>query len=120
MSEKMDDIQIDKTNLFREENYTDRKVGALKVLTPVKADGSPDPDRQAQYVGTTNVMTQMGPVPIDAPIAADNLEGAIEKFPEAVNEAVEGMVQRAREMQREEANKIVMPGMGGPPDISLR
>ncbi|MFT5121519.1 MAG: hypothetical protein ACI9QL_004169 [Candidatus Omnitrophota bacterium] len=120
MSEEIDDMQIDKANLFREENYTDLKVGALKVLMPVKADGSPDPDRKAQYMGTTNVMTHMGAVPIDAPIEADDLEAAIDKFPEAVNAAVEAMVERAREMQREEANKIVVPGMGGPPNISLR
>ena len=47
------------------------------------------------------------------------LDEAIEKFPEAVNAAVERMVEQAREMQRQEASRIVVPGQGLGPKISL-
>ena len=45
-----------------------------------------------------------------APIEAANLAEAIAKFPAAVNEAVERLMEEAREMQRREASRIVVPG----------
>ena len=36
---------MDVKSLYREEIYTDRKVGTLRVLIPVKSDGSPDTSR---------------------------------------------------------------------------
>ena len=34
------DFKIDRSNFYREETFTDLKVGAIKRLTPVKPDGS--------------------------------------------------------------------------------
>ena len=34
------DATMDAASLYREEIYTDRKVGTLRVLVPVQADGS--------------------------------------------------------------------------------
>ena len=42
-------------------------------------------------------------MPVHCPIEAASLEEALDKFPEAVNMAVERMVEEAREMQRREA-----------------
>jgi len=36
------DPKMDPATLYREEIYTDRKVGTIRTLTPVKSDGSPD------------------------------------------------------------------------------
>jgi hypothetical protein len=36
------ELKIDRGNLFKEETYTDLKVGIIKRMTPVKADGSVD------------------------------------------------------------------------------
>ena len=37
--------------LYREENYTDQKTGAIRKLIPVLADGSDDPDRTTAFFG---------------------------------------------------------------------
>ena len=45
------------------------------------------------------------------------LDEAIAQFPEAINQAVERLIEEARELQRQEASRIVVPGqgpMGGP------
>src|SRR5512141_2465931 len=55
---------MDAASLYREETYTDRKIGTLRVLVPVKSDGSPDTARPALYQGEAQLMTNMGPLPI--------------------------------------------------------
>ena len=37
--------KMDVNDLYREDIYSDRKVGTIRVLTPVKPDGTPDPAR---------------------------------------------------------------------------
>lgn len=113
-----DSMTVDTTNLYREEVYSDLHAASVRVLTPVKADGSVDPDRPKHYIGDTQLMTQMGPIPVQFELEADNLQQAFEKFPEGVREAVERLNERAKEMAREEASRIVvpskMPGGGVP------
>ena len=113
-----DSMTVDTTNLYREEVYSDLRAASVRVLTPVKADGSVDPDRPKHYIGDTQLMTQMGPIPVQFELEADNLQQAFEKFPEGVREAVERLNERAKEMAREEASRIVvpskMPGGGVP------
>ena len=78
----MGDIQLDGDNLYREENITDLKVGSIRVLTPVKVDGSADGTRSALYMGQTQLVSQMGPLPVSCEIDATSLQEAIEKFPD--------------------------------------
>ena len=113
------EIEVDKTNLYREELYTDLKIASIRVLTPVKVDGAIDTSRPVLYSGETQLMSQMGPVPVHAPIDAANLEEAIAKFPEAVNQAVERLMEEAREIQRREASRIVVPGQAPPGKLTL-
>ena len=113
------EIEVDKTNLYREELYTDLKIASIRVLTPVKVDGSIDTSRPVLYSGETQLMSQMGPVPVHAPIDAANLDEAIAKFPEAVNQAVERLMEEAREIQRREASRIVVPGQPPPGKLTL-
>ena len=113
------DIQVDSENLYREDVYTDLKIASIRVLTPVKLDGSIDTARPVLYSGETQLMSQMGPVPVHAPIDAANLEEAIAKFPEAVNVAIERLMEEAREIQRREASRIVVPGQPPPGKITL-
>lgn len=108
------DIQVDKENLYREESFTDLKVASLRRLTPIKLDGSEDPDRPSLFIGETQLMSQRGPLPIQCPIEAASLEEAIDKFPDAMNAAVERMVEEVRELQRQEANRIIVPGQPPP------
>ncbi len=102
-------MSVDTTNLYREEVYSDLRAASIRVLTPVKVDGSPDPERTRQFIGDTQLMTQMGPIPVQFELAAENLEEAFAQFPQGVREAVERLSERARDMAREEASRIVVP-----------
>ncbi len=113
------EIEIDKTNLYREQVFTDLKIGTIRVLTPVTASGDDDPSRPVLYSGETQLMSQMGPLPVSASMDAANLAEAIDKFPEAIQLAVERLMEEAREMQRREASRIVVPGQAPPPKITL-
>ena len=106
----LSEIEVDRKNLYREEVYTDLRIASIRVLTPVKIDGTLDPSRPVLYSGETQLMSQMGPVPVHAPINAASLDDAIAKFPQAVNQAVERLMEEAREIQRREASRIVVPG----------
>lgn len=104
------ELTVDRDNLYREETFTDLKIGTIQRLVPVKPDGSFDESRETLYSGQTTLVSQAGPVPVHFAIEAKSLQEAIEKFPGAVNEAVERLLEEAREIQREEASRIVVPG----------
>ncbi|MBU1055542.1 MAG: hypothetical protein KKC46_17225 [Proteobacteria bacterium] len=101
---------MDKDNLYMEESFSDLTSGYIRRLTPVTQDGLPDTTRKTIFIAQTQVMTQGGPLPIQGPIEADSLKDALEKFPDAVNAAIEQLIERSNEMRREEASKIVLPG----------
>lgn len=116
----IDEIEVDTSNLYREEIFTDLKVATIRRLAPILPDGSDDPARPVIFVGQTTLMSQAGPVPVQCPIEAASLADAMKAFPAAVNQAVERMVEEAREMQRQEASRIVVPGRDtGPGKITL-
>jgi hypothetical protein len=52
----------------------------------------------------------MGLIPIQCELEAENLNEALDKFPAAVNDAVEKLVEKANEMRRQEASRIIVPG----------
>jgi len=108
------DLKVDTANLYREESFSDMKAASFRRLTPVHVDGSPDDSRPTIFVGETTLMSERGPLPIQAQIEARDLAEACEKFPEAIQESVERMIEQAREMQREAMSRIVVPGQGGP------
>ena len=74
------DIEMDAAGLYTEEVVTDRRVGTIRVMTPVKTDGQRDLDRPMLFVGETQIMTQMGPLPVTFEIPADNVGEAVEKL----------------------------------------
>ena len=106
----LSEIMLDEKNLYREEVFTDLRVGSIKQLTPVTSDGSRDMGRPMTYVGETQLMSQMGPLPVQTPIEADNLQEAMERFPAAIQTAVEAMINEVKELQRKEMSRIVVPG----------
>ncbi len=113
----LDQIQVDQQNLYREESITDLRVATIRRLIPINADGTDDISRPTQYIGSTQIISQMGPLPISAPIEAASLQEAIEKFPQAIKAAVDQMVEEAKEYRRQESSRIVVPGTmpGGTP-----
>jgi len=103
------DVKVDTANLYREEVFTDLRIATIRRLVPVRADGSPDQSRPALYSAQTTLMSQAGPLPVEAPIEADTLEEAAAKFPAAIQEAVDRLVEEAREIRRRETSRIVVP-----------
>jgi len=103
------ELKIDRSNLFKEETYTDLKVGIVKCMTPVKADGTVDKTRKSVFVGQTSLMTPNGPLPIQAVIQAKELQQAIKKFPEAMQASMERLAEEAKKYQEQEKTKIAEP-----------
>ena len=48
MSDQTDNA-MDPNSLYREENFTDQKLGAIRKLIPVNSDGSDDKDREVMF-----------------------------------------------------------------------
>jgi hypothetical protein len=125
MSSATDNRQgsMDSTQIYREETFTDRKVGTIRCLTPVTADGAVDGARPVVFVGQAQVMTPMGALPISFELEASTLSGAIEKFGAAAEQAVHQTMRELQEMRREQASSLVIPDAAGgalPPGDLLR
>ena len=104
------DFSMDRTNLYREENFTDLKIASIRRLTPVKPDGSADKTRKTIFVGHTNLITPNGSLPIQNMIQAKELQQAIKKFPEAMQSAMERLVEEAKKHKQKEESRIIVPG----------
>ncbi|MGD9253355.1 MAG: hypothetical protein PVG92_05430 [Holophagae bacterium] len=109
-AQALSEITFDAKNLYREEIFTDLKVGSLKQLTPMTADGERDLSRPVIFMGETQLMSQLGPLPVQVRIDADSLSEAINAYPEAIKVAVEAMIDEVKELQRKEMSRIVVPG----------
>jgi hypothetical protein len=110
------EAHMDADALYQEEMFTDRRVGALRRLTPVKRDGSPDTARPTLFVGQAEIMTNMGPVPLSFEIPGETLDQAIAGFGVAAQAAIERTVQQIQEMRRQQASQLVVP-QGGMPNL---
>lgn len=107
------DAAMDATDLWREEIVTDRRVGTLRVMTPIRPDGQPDPARQTSYVGEAQMMTNVGALPISFEIEAATLAEAVAGYGAAAREAFERTMRELQEMRRQSASSLVLPGQGG-------
>jgi len=107
------DMQMQADDLYREEMITDRRVGSIRRLTPIKTDGSDDAARPVLYVGQAQLMTPMGALPLTFELDAESLSEAVEKFADAAQEAVERTAKELEEMRRDAASSIYVPGSGG-------
>lgn len=111
------DFTVNRENLYREENITDLKVASIRRLVPIKADGSRDESRTEQYVGSTQLMSPEGPLPLQAMLEANNIEEAFAAFPAAMEKAMAQMIdqfQKMQELQRKQRqqsdSRIIVPG----------
>ena len=109
------DPSMDPAALYLEEVFTDRRVGTIRRLTPVKPDATTDVGRPVLYVGETQVMTQVGTLPIAFEIPASTLEGAAQQFGPLAKEAIERTMKELQELRRQAASSIVVPQGGLPP-----
>lgn len=116
---------MDPASLYREDTYTDRRIGTIRVLTPVTRDGSTDLGRPVLYVGETQLLTTGGLLPLVFEIDATSLGDAVDKFSEGAEMAIERTRREIEQMRREAASQIIVPdrmpgglggpGLGGPP-----
>ncbi len=104
------EFSVNRQNLYREESFTDMKVASIRRLTPVKSDGSEDKSRKAIFVGQTSLITPNGPVPIQAMIDARQLQQAIKKFPEAMQNEMERLLEEMQKLKQEKESRIIVPG----------
>ncbi|HEX7054333.1 MAG TPA: hypothetical protein VF211_10435, partial [Burkholderiales bacterium] len=109
------ELKVDPNALFLEEVFTDRRVGTIRRLTPVKKDGTPDPAKPVVYVGETQVLTPAGALPIGFEIQAASLEEAAQNFGAQAKEAIERTVKELQELRRQAASSIVVPQGPLPP-----
>jgi hypothetical protein len=115
--------KMDVQDLYREDVYSDRKVGTIRVMTPVKPDGTPDSARATLYVGQAQIMTPAGVLPLTFEIDAKTLTEACAGFADGAKIAFEETMKELQEMRRQQASSIVIPdagaaaalGQGGPP-----
>jgi len=105
-------LELDADNLYKEDMFTDQKIGSIRQLTPVKRDGSMDAARPVLYVGETSLMTPAGTLPIHFKLEAANLAEAVQRFSETANQAIQETMEQLRELRRQAASSIVVPDMG--------
>jgi len=108
---RITNVKIDTNNLYKEEAFTDLTYVTIRRLTPVKIDGSIDESREAIFTGMTQLMSPNGPIPVSCVLEeAKNLGEAAAKLPDAIEKAVHDMIAEAKELERQEASRIVVPG----------
>lgn len=110
--ESTPDASMDATGLYREEVFTDQRVGSIRCLTPVTAEGGTDSSRPVQYIGQATVMTPMGSLPLSFELQATTLAEAVSAFGSAAQQAVEEAAREIQEMRRQAASSIVIPDAG--------
>ncbi|MDE2489611.1 MAG: hypothetical protein KGM24_02105 [Elusimicrobia bacterium] len=123
MSEETDapKPKMDAADLWREEIFTDRKVGTIRRLVPVKADGSADPSRRTAFLGEAQILTTAGSLPLSFEIAAETLDQAVAGYAEAAQAAFDEAMEELKEMRRRASSSLVLPGGPGglPPGAGL-
>jgi hypothetical protein len=108
------DIAMDSKTLYREETFTDRRVGTLQRLTPITPSGDTDKTRPVLYVGQTQVLTPAGALPLSFEVPATSIDDAVAKFGEGAKQALARTMRRLEELRREQASSIIVPGAAPP------
>jgi len=108
------EARFDPTQLYREDVYTDRRVGTLRVLVPMLPSGEVDTSRDTLYMGQISVMTPMGTLPISFEVdGARSLAEAIDGFAGGAQRAMDDTMRELQQMRRESASQLVIPDAGG-------
>jgi hypothetical protein len=108
------ELRMDTTSLYREEVITDRRVGTIRMMIPVRQDGLQDTTRSVLYVGEAQLLTPAGVLPLVFDIEATSLADAVDKFAAGAAAAIERTRRELEQLRREAASQIVVPS-GIPP-----
>jgi hypothetical protein len=104
--------EMDASALYREEVVTDRRVGTIRMMTPITADGRVDDKRPLLFLGEAQMLTSVGPLPISFEIEAATLAEAVAKYGAAAKDGFERAVRELQDMRRQQASSIVLPPPG--------
>jgi hypothetical protein len=109
------DFLVDRDHLYREETITDLKIATIRQLIPIQADGSPDENRETIFVGSTQLGTPQGPIPIQVRLEADSFDQAMDVFPRAMEAETRKVIDNLRQMHEQQKkaseSRIIMPGV---------
>ena len=111
-NERPGDPGMDSAALYREDIFTDQRVGTIRRMTPVKSDGGDDASRPVLFIGQATVMTPMGSLPLSFELDAVSLAEAVSRFGPAAQQAIEEAARELQEMRRQSASSIVIPDAG--------
>ena len=111
--DNLPEISMNPDELYRDETITDQKIGTIRMMTPIKVDGSRDEGRDILYIGQSQMMTPAGALPLNFEIEATSLKEAVEKFGDHTKQAMQETVEKLKEMQRQQSSQIVIPGSEG-------
>ncbi len=111
-NERPGDPGMDSAALYREDIFTDQRVGTIRRMTPVKSDGGDDASRPVLFIGQATVMTPMGSLPLSFELDAASLAEAVSRFGPAAQQAIEEAARELQEMRRQSASSIVIPDAG--------
>jgi hypothetical protein len=113
MADSLDaDLRMDAGALYREDVYTDQRLGTIRRLVPVDRTGADDPGRPVIFVGQAHISTPAGTLPISFEIDATSLGQAAENFGSAAKVAIEETMQELQELRRQAASSLVVPEPG--------
>jgi hypothetical protein len=106
------EAQMSADALYREDTFTDQRVGTVRRMTPVKSDGSDDASRPLLFIGQATVMTPMGSLPLSFELPAKTLAEAVSQFGPAAQHAIEDAARELQELRRQASSSIVIPEAG--------
>src|SRR5205809_7691695 len=87
------ELKMDPATLYREDSFTDRRMGLIRVLTPVTSDGLTDPHRKVLYVGEAHLLPAAGPLPLSFETVPASLGAAAELSGTGAKDAAERAMQ---------------------------
>ncbi len=107
--------EFDADNLYREETFTDLRMGSIRRLTPVTAAGEDDPSREVIFQGQAAMMTPAGQLPLNFEIEAGTIADAAAAFGQQVQAEAQRVMEELRDLQRkQELASPIIQTPGGP------
>src|SRR3954463_5705992 len=100
---------MDANALYREEIITDRRIGTIRMMIPVKTDGTADGARKTLYSGEAQIMTNMGALPVSFDIEADNLTEAVANYGDAARAGIERTMRELQDLRRQQSSGLIVP-----------
>ncbi|PID73151.1 MAG: hypothetical protein CSB33_05215 [Desulfobacterales bacterium] len=113
------DLTVDTQNLYREESITDLKAASIRRLIPITENGDVDETREMIFMGSIQVMTPGGTLPVQGELKAGTLKEAIAKFPDAMQHALNDLLEEFKRLEQEAGSRIVVPQAGGVPGMGM-